>query len=313
LSMPAFTSRAATTPVFRQNSVVDGSVLFGDHDVDITTGSPANVVANLPSAGPFLPPSGPIPASPSLLAPWPSGGMTLGSGTGSSKGKGGAGHTEGSNLAKITFPSGAGLDQTDPSHAIGASRYRINFNYVWDINSGTLGPPMSGTFSVPIGVKVGTGPAAYVKFEYEIHWDARINNVIVPDVRSPFVGSQTFVGAGTYVSSATAPGSAFTPTSITAGNGNLIALRGFIGFEANNDDSRSLIEILGSTLKDVDGELRADPTFNSLYNDPSHPEFRLDAASGFEEAVPEPSAGLLAAVGAAVALVRRRRREQPRM
>jgi hypothetical protein len=299
LVLCAGTARAATVPTFRQNNVANGSVLFGDHDVDITAGAPANMVSNMPSEGT-------IPASPSLLTPWPSGGFTLTSGTGSSKGKGGAGHTEGSNLAKITFPSGAGLDQTDPSHVLGASRYRINFNFVWDINTGTLGPPMSGAFSVPVGVKVGTGPGAFAKFEWDVHWDARINNIIVPDVRSPFVGSQTFTGAGTYVSSVTAPASTFTPTSITSGNGNLIALRGFVGFEANNDDSRTLIEILGSQLKDIDTELRSSPEFNALYNDPSHPEFRLDAYSGFEELVPEPSGGVLVAVGAAAALVRRR-------
>ena len=100
------------------------------------------------------------------------------------------------------------------------------------------------------------------------------------------------------------------PNPIPGGNGNLIVLRGHVAFESNNDDSRSLIEILSSNLKDVDDTLRADPVFQSLYNDPSHPEFRLDAASGFEEElkVPEPSSALLVALGSAATLVRRRRR-----
>jgi len=301
--LPAVCSRASTVPVFQNNNGSPfPSSLFGDHSVDMTAnpfGSPSDTKSTMPNAGL-------IPATATLLAPWPSGGFTITSGTGSSKGKAGAGHTEGSNLAKITFPSGMGLDQTDPGHVLGASKYQMNFQYVWNLN-GTLGPPMSGAFSVPLGIKVGAGPGAYARFNYDIHWDARINNIAVPDVRSPFVGFRNYTGAGTYVDSVTAPGSTFTPSSIPGGNGNLIVMRGSVGFEANNDDSRTLIEILGSTLKDVDDTLRADPVFNALYFDAGHPEFRLDAFSGFEEAVPEPASALLAVVGSAALLVRRRR------
>jgi hypothetical protein len=305
-ALPAARSRAATIPVFRNNNDTSlPSLLAGDQDVDMTVGAPADTISNMPG-------SGLIPAAPTLLAPWPSAGLTLTSGTGSSKAKGGAGHTEASNLARISFPSGAGLDQVDPNHVLGASRYQVTFNYVWDIPSGTLGPPMTGTFSVPVGAHVGTGPGAYAKFAYDIHWDARINNIAVPDVRSPFIGNLTFTGAGTYVASASAPASSFTPTSIPGGTGNLIVMRGNISFEANNDDSPTVINILGSTLKDVDDILRADPIFINLYNDPSHPEFRTDATSGFEELqiTPEPSGALLAAMGAA-ALLRRRRQARP--
>ena len=126
-------------------------------------------------------------------------------------------------------------------------------------------------------------------------------------MRAPYVGSQSFAPGGTYVASFTAPSSPFTPSTIAGQAGNLVVVRGHIAFEANNDDSRTLIEILGSQLKDVDDTLRADPVFQNLYLDPSHPEFRVDANSGFEEEIPEPSAGVLAAVGAAAALGRRRR------
>ena len=308
LTLPAtVSSRAATTPVFQNNNASPiPSILAGDQDVDITTSAPADMISNLPSAGL-------IPSTATLMAPWPSPGTTITFGTGSSRAKGGAGHTEGSNLAKITFPSGVGLDQNDPNHVLGASRYQITFNYVWALsNPGTFGPPMSGTFSIPVGVHVGTGPGAFAKFEYDIHWDARIANVVVPDVRSPYVGSKTYTGAGTYVDSFTAPSSVFAPTSILGGSNNLVVLRGHIAFEANNDDSRSLIEILGSQLKDVDDLLRADAFFNSLYSDPSHPEFRVDANSGFEEdlSVPEPSGALLAALGSAALLRRRGRRQR---
>jgi hypothetical protein len=308
LSFSALTAQASVTPVFHNNNATEfPSLLVGDHDVDATAVSPPDVISNMPATGT-------LPSTATLLTPWPSPGTTITSGTGSSRAKGGAGHTQGSNLAKITFPSGMGLDQTDPNHVLGGSRFKETFQYVWDLsNPGTLGPPMSGTFSVPVGVKVGTGPGAYAKFEYDIHWDARVNNIAVPDVRAPFTGSQTFTGAGTYVTSFTAPSSAFSPTSIVGGNANnLVVMRGYIAFEANNDDSRSLIEILGSTLKDVDDTLRQDSVFLSLWNDPSHPEFRTDAYSGFEEdlSVPEPSCAIVAAAGAAGLLLRRRRPRQ---
>lgn len=302
-------SRATTTPVFQNNNASPfPSVLFGDHSVDMTAspfGSPPDTISNMPT-------SGTIPITASLLSPWPSSGLTLNSGTGSSKGKAGAGHTEGSNLAKITFPSGMGLDQTDPGHILGGSKFRMTFNFVWSL-PGTLGSPVSGAFSVPLGIKVGNGPGAYAKFDYDIHWDARISGVAVPDVRAPFTGSEMYTGAGTYVDSVTAPGSTFTPTTIPGGGGNLIVMRGFIGFEANNDDSRTVIEVLGSTLKDVDDELRQAPGFGALYTDPAHPEYRLDAFSGFVEeqpTVPEPSSALISLMGSAILLLRRKRQQR---
>ena len=305
LSAAAATSQAATIPVFRNKNIEGGSSLFGDHDVDITNGAPANVISNMPA-------SGTIPGSASLLAPWNGSGMTITAPGGTSKGKGGAGHTEGSNLAKITFPSGTGLDQIDGApHDVGPSRYRIHFNYIWALsNPGTLGPPMSGTFSIPVGAKVGTGAGAYAKFEWDVHWDAVIGGVTVPNVRTPFTGSQTFNTPGTFVTSVTAPASAFSPTSIAGGGNNLIIVRGFVGFEANNDDTRTIIEMLGSKLDNVDDELLRSPTFLQQYNDPAHPEFRLDAGAGFEELVPEPSSAVVL-FGAAAALCGRRRRPMP--
>ena len=124
-------------------------------------------------------------------------------------------------------------------------------------------------------------------------------------------GTRNYNTSGTFVDSVTAPASTFTPTSIAGGNGNLIVVRGSISFTANNEDSRSLIEILGSTLKDVDDTLRGDPVFFSQWQDAAHPEFRVDANSGFEEQLPEPSSALLAAIGSAAMLLRRRRQNVP--
>jgi len=304
LAMSALSAGASVTPVFLNNNASGTpSQLFGDHDVDMTAGSPPDTISDMPATGL-------IPGTATLLNPWPSPGTTINSGTGSSRAKGGAGHTEGSNLAKITFPSGVGLDQTDPSHILGPSQYKIGFNYIWSIPNNTLGPPMSGTFSIPLGIHVGAGGAA--SFAWDVHWDARINNIAVPNVRSPFTGVRNYNTAGTFVDSVTAPSSTFTPTGIAGGNGNLIVVRGSITFTANNEDSRSLIEILGSTLKDVDDVLRADPILQSQWQDPAHPEFRVDANSGFEEQLPEPSSVLLASIGSAAMLLRRRRQVSSR-
>src|SRR4051812_23140428 len=160
ISATALPSLGGTTPVFRNNNAQDegGLFLFGEHDVDINAASPPEVFSSMPS-------SGPIPGTAALPAPWNGSGLTINTAGGSSKAKGGAGHTEGSNLAKITFPSGMGLDQIAPSpHDVGPSRYQVSFDYVWDLPAqGTFGPPMSGTFSVPLGVKVGAGGGASAK------------------------------------------------------------------------------------------------------------------------------------------------------
>jgi hypothetical protein len=142
-----------------------------------------------------------------------------------------------------------------------------------------------------------------------VHWDAIVNGSYIGDVRMPYVGSQMFTGAGTYVTTKTAPASPFSPPSIaTGGNDDMLIVRGYIRFEANNDDSRTVIEVLGPQLINVDDELRADPIFTAQYFDPAHPEYRIEAFSGFEEdaAVPEPSMSLMAAAGAALLLRRRK-------
>src|SRR5688572_9213222 len=86
LTAPALTSQAATVPSFRQNNVPDGSVLFGRHYVDFVGGGPT-LISNMPM-------SGTLPSTAGLLSPWPSGSTPLSTPGGSSKAKGGAGHTE---------------------------------------------------------------------------------------------------------------------------------------------------------------------------------------------------------------------------
>jgi hypothetical protein len=169
---------------------------------------------------------------------------------------------------------------------------------------------MSGTFSIPLGVKVGTGPGASATFSWDVHWDAVVNGVTFTDVRAPYVGSQLFTGAGTYVTTKTAPASPFSPSSIaTGGNNEQLIVRGAIRFEANNDDSRTVIEVLGPTLENVDDELRQDPSFLAQYLDPLHAEHRVEASSGFEEEIiPEPSTALLGGLATTLLLARRGRR-----
>jgi hypothetical protein len=299
-------SQAATTPNFNNNNEANPSVLFGSHDLDIGAAGPATGAIALPT-------SGTIPGTAALMSPFGASGNTLSVAGGSSKAKGGAGHTEGSNLAKITFPSGAGVDQTDAApHDVGPSLFSLSFNFKWDLpGPGTLGPPMTGTFTIPIAAKVGTGAGAFAKFEWNITWDAVINGVYTNNLRTPWSGTHTFTGAGTHTKTFTAPASSFSPSSIpTGGNDDRLICHGAITFIANNDDSRTVIETLGPTLENVDDEIRNDPLFLQQYN--TNLDLHEVPSAGFEEPIPEPSTAILAGSCLLPLLLRRRGRNTKR-
>jgi hypothetical protein len=300
---PAGIALAATTPNFNNNNEANPSVLFGDHDVDASVGVPPHTVSSLPTAGT-------IPGTPALMSPFGSGGNTISVAGGSSKAKGGAGHTEGSNLAKITFPTGMGIDQIDGApHDVGPSVFTLSFNFKWDLpGPGTLGPPMSGTFNVPIAAKVGTGPGAFAKFEWDINWDAVVNGAYFNDVRTQWTGTHTFTGAGTHTMTFTAPASPFSPSSIGTGGGDdRLIVHGAVRFIANNDDSRSLIETLGPAFDELDPELRNDPFIIQQYQlDPSLND--VPSAGFEEEIIPEPSSAILGGAVLLPMILRRRNR-----
>jgi hypothetical protein len=213
---------------------------------------------------------------------------------GTTIGKGGVGRTQSSTVAKLVFPSGAGVTQTDPvaSPSQSASALRIDFYGAFDIiNSGSFGPTINGTFSVPFGATVGTG--GFALFECNIIWEKIVNGGAPTQVRSPFVinsgtsPSGLFSTPGTYLTSFNAT-SALNTASMTntAGKDQLI-VRGFVQFASNNDESPS-----------HNGFPEIGPGFGEYLPQTLDEEriFQLVPEAGFE-VVPEPATGGLLALG----------------
>lgn len=231
---------------------------------------------------------------------------------GSTKAKAGIARSQSSTTAKVTFASGTGVDQTDPSHIQPTSSMQLDFNVVWDIVGGTFGPPIVGSFSVPVGVKVEAGGSA--TFQCEVHWDMRMTtDVILPDVRDPYSVTMPF-SAGTHLTSFTAPAAPFSPSSITDGAGiDQISMHGFIRFEVNNDTAPALIALLGPEVTNQAADPQGFADWQELLLDfpelldPQNAPFRYEPGAGFVE-VPEPgAAGAILMLGTLAALRRRGR------
>lgn len=290
-----WTAGAASVPVWDATSTLTGNHFPGSPNGGAGTGTV---------------PMGPIPGTAAKLAPFAGTGNLIAFGVGgSTRAKGGAGHTQGSNKAKITFPSGTGVDQADPVGNIphnNASIFQMDFNFKWDITAGgTFGAPINGTFAIPIGAKVAAGGSA--SFEYEVHWDAVVSGSPMFDIRPAFVGGITFSSPGTYLTSVTSGAAVFTPAEIPSAAGNEIIVRGFLRFKADNDTAPVLIEILGPDVVNDSAS-----NFFEEFSNPSHPLFpqtqdlRFIPDAGFDEVIPEPSSMSLLLVAAA-GLLRRRR------
>lgn len=282
-------ARGASIPVFNAGS----STLTGTHDIDGAGGVAA-----------FSSPMAPIPGTAALISPFSGLGHLESSGTATSKSKGGAGHTEASNNARITFPSGMGVNQVDPSHLVGASTFTVAFNFKWDIDVGTFGPPIGGTFSVPIGATVTAGGSASAAVS--VHWDL-INSggTTTTDARAAYSSSVSYTTAGTYLTSFTAPAAAFSPSSLAPGGAAAIVIRGTLTFTANNDTGAVFIQTLGENPSEFLNDFP--PGF---FDDPQTHPFLYEPFGGFTDdplSIPEP-AGLSLVACMALGLLRRTRR-----
>ena len=238
---------------------------------------------------------------------------------GSTKGKAAVGRTQSSTVAKLVFPTGVGVDQTDPGHVQPASAVRIDFSAIFDITgSGSFGPSINGVFSVPFGATIAPGGAA--EFQCHINWDAKIigqnsNNFfqVRPDyVVTPGSGglfTNNTQSTQSVLTSFTAPAAPFSPSSIAGGAGHQLRVSGFVQFAANNDDG----PVTGLFPRDAaDGTDPNDVDPFAFYQPKNADEERilqLIPEAGFE-VVPEPASGVLFAGGTALLLVQRRRRRQ---
>lgn len=216
-----------------------------------------------------------------------------GSGSGNTIMRAGLGRSQSTNRAQVTFAKGTGISQSDPGHTRGPSSLTINFQSRWTIPSGSLGPPITAGFSVPVGLNIGSGGSA--TFAAEVYWDANVGLSPIPNARAPYIVSQTF-GPGKYLRSFTAPAAPFSPPAIadTFGYPGEVTIRGVLRFTVDNDDAPSLIEL---------------PTAENFGDLPDFEQFNYEPGAVVEAPVPEPSAacGLLAA-GVLCGSRRRRRR-----
>ncbi len=271
------------------------SSLSGIHDGDgVYTKSPNPNTYDFGS-------SMPLPAgSATLLSPFAGAGHSLSgviSGNAwSSTARGGAGHVEASNSARITFPSGMGVDQTDPGHVQSGSTYEMDFDFSWTA-TGSMSP-LGSTFSIPIGASVPAGGSA--SFSAHIHWDLIASGTPYSDARAKFFPSYTFP-VGVTATSFTAPAAAFAVPSLTTGD--VIRIYGFLLFTADNDTAPVDIETFGDAANP--------PKSQELANYWSqHPEFQFEAFASTDDVVidstPEPSSLVCLAIAAAGLLGRRR-------
>src|SRR5665213_1792936 len=189
-----------------------------------------------------------------------------------------------STSVQLGFAAGTGVTQTDPNHAEGPSTLGCNYYAAWDIGAfTTFGPPLSGTFSIPIGAKVSAGGSA--SFNFDVHWDLVINGSVTPDIRPSYSGSITYSNPGSYLSSFTAPAGLFTPSSIhnPGGESVQIVMTGAFFFSADNDSGPTLIEF-------PNGDYQNFPT---LQTTDSQYDFSPGASSDVQTTVsPEPVIGV---------------------
>src|SRR5687767_12541567 len=104
---------------------------------------------------------------------------------GTTRGKAGVGRTQSSTVAKLVFPAGIGVDQTDPPSATqSSSAVRIEFHAVFDIvGAGSFGPTINSIFSVPFGATIAPGGTA--QFDAHIEWFKKIG-VTTSAARTPY-------------------------------------------------------------------------------------------------------------------------------
>jgi hypothetical protein len=271
-------TRAAVIPTF--NAAASSATVTHDPG---TPGGGAPFVSAIPIANGSAVLSAPFnPHTDSFLV----GGNSV-----STTAKAGFGRTQSTTTVKGTFASGMGVDQQDPGHAQTASSMQMDFTLVWDIIGGTFGPPLIGSFSIPVGANVGASGSA--SFSCNLHWNAVINGVATSDLRTPYIVSQNF-GPGITLTSFTAPAAAFSPSSLTdnPGKTDQIILTGFVKFTANNDADPTIVET---------------PTIQDFKDLASMPELQYEPFFSFEPPATDPEPASLGVLAAGTMLLLRRR------
>jgi hypothetical protein len=196
-------------------------------------------------------------------------------------------HSESTTSVKMIIGSGTGVSQTDPNHVESASSLVVLFNAEWALTNGQLGPPLTGSFSLPIGAKIGAGGSASATVK--VDWDYILGPNEFP-LRSEYNMTQTWTGAQNVLTSFTAPTVLLNPNVIQPDA--FAVLSATITFTANNDDGPTFIEI--PTAADFSDMGVTTDQVGTMSIDVS-------------DVVPEPSSLILISTGASALLMRRRR------
>jgi hypothetical protein len=196
-------------------------------------------------------------------------------------------HLQSGTSTKIVIAAGTGVSQTDPSHAESASSLDVLYNAEWTLANGSFGAPISGSFSLPIGAKIGAGGSASATVK--VDWD-----YILGPNEFPLCGeynmSQTWTGAQNVLTSFTAPTLLLQPSTVPGDA--ILVLSAEITFTANNDDAPTLIEVpTAADFSDL-GVTQDEAGVQSI---------------DIGGVVPEPTSMLILSVGASALLMRRRR------
>jgi hypothetical protein len=195
-------------------------------------------------------------------------------------------HQESTTTTKMIIASGTGVSQTDPNHVESASSLQVLFNSEWQLANGPFGAPIQGSFSLPIGAKIGAGGSASATVK--VDWDYILGANEFP-LCPEYNMSQTWTGAQTVLTSFTAPTVLLNPSTIP--QDAYMVLSATITFTANNDSAPTFIEVpTAADFSDV-----------GVTTD-------MVGTQSIDIVVPEPSSLLLISAGTSALLMRRRRR-----
>jgi hypothetical protein len=206
---------------------------------------------------------------------------------GSSTGNAGMGESSGPTTSTLSFASGMGVSQTGTG-ATAASSLTVNFTAIWNIVGGSFGPPLNGSFCVPIAEHIGaTGSGS---FSCDVHWDAVISGVTHNDIRTPYLLDTQFYSKGTNaLFSYSAPAAPFSMPLLAAGDE--FEMTGTLSFTALEDETSAVY------IPDA-------AEIQSFGQDPTSFDYTPDIET---DNTPEPASLSLILVGSSLLLGGRRR------
>jgi hypothetical protein len=158
------------------------------------------------------------------------------------------GQSTGVSAATATFKSGTLLSQSDPGNVGGTTFSTLNMAFFlkWDVTGTGFGPPVSGSFSIPIQATVGVGGEARAQVQIDWGLEDTTTHVFTP-LRSQFATTQVYTT--TTLTSISVPSAAFSPSALPATSDFVI--KGFVKLFAENTTAPTRIYAKPDYLHDV--------------------------------------------------------------